>query len=181
MESFSPTLVVWSYGLTAVAFAIFALQLCLGWEGSVRGLLIVVAVITSALWAGCISAFLIFVHPMLWVGAHIFEVVSQAAWLLFLASWVVHPEHVPSLRKVLEFRSPGASLIAALVAVAVTAQIAGSIPLGAPSLLSRIGFGGGLCMGIIGLVMLELFYRNSPDHYRWGVKPLIVGLGAVYA
>ncbi|MBL8481837.1 MAG: PEP-CTERM system histidine kinase PrsK [Rhodocyclaceae bacterium] len=36
-------------------------------------------------------------------------------------------------------------------------------------------------MGIIGLVMLELFYRNSPDHYRWGVKPLIVGLGAVYA
>ncbi|MBL8472248.1 MAG: PEP-CTERM system histidine kinase PrsK [Rhodocyclaceae bacterium] len=181
MESFSPSLVVWSYGLTSLAFAIFALQLFHGWEGSVRGLLIVAAVVGSALWAASVSAFLISGHPLLWVCSHVFEVASEAIWLMFLASWVAHPEQVPSLRKLVQFRSPRATLMASLVALSAAAQIAGSISEGDALLVSRIGFGGGLCMGILGLVVLELFYRNSPEHYRWGIKPLIVGLGAVYA
>jgi len=40
---------------------------------------------------------------------------------------------------------------------------------------------GSLAIVVTGLVILEQAYRNAPEESRWGMKLLIVGVGAVFA
>ncbi|MGH8698846.1 MAG: hypothetical protein ACREVS_20325, partial [Burkholderiales bacterium] len=66
---------VWSYGLAAVAFAAFALQLALGArKGGLRAFVLIGIVVASALWAAATLAFELLGGPWEWFAARAFDV-----------------------------------------------------------------------------------------------------------
>jgi hypothetical protein len=38
-----------------------------------------------------------------------------------------------------------------------------------------------LMTSVFGLVLLELFYRSVPERSRWGIKPMVLALGGLFA
>jgi putative PEP-CTERM system histidine kinase len=70
----------------------------------------------------------------------------------------------------------GALLVANLALPTPTA-----VPLAAGGGDETLLFAAGLGVAILGLVLLEQLYRRTPGESRWGIKPLVLALGGMFA
>jgi putative PEP-CTERM system histidine kinase len=180
MNDGSLSLAAWSYGLAGVAYAALALYLLRSdaWRlpGQRASRLLLAAVVASALWgwfgvADQFAATVLFIR----LGAQA-DLLVYAAWFgFFLTLLRPHPN------------ARAAAGSAGLAWVAAAAVLAGTLLQGAVAL--RLGgIDGGarpvlLCsmaLPVIGLVLVEQLLRSLPEDARWNVKPLCLGLGAVF-
>jgi len=174
---------VWSYGLAALAFAAFALQLALGArKGGVRAAVLVGTVAASALWAASTLAFELSGETWTWLASRLFDVARIGGWFAFvllLGTPVAAGATPGSAARIATpawfFILAGTLLVAnlALPAPAVVPLAAG----GDDALL----FVAGLGLVILGLVLVEQLYRRTPEDLRWNIKPLLLGLGGMFA
>ena len=182
MNSLSMDIATWSYGIAAVAFLAFALQLRLGWQGNLRGWLVFAAVVSSACWAGAVTGFLASRIIGFWVAAGLFDAVRLGAWFAFAVSTIyvpdLRPQASPSSRIAQVPKS--AYGVAALILAYAVMQVVGGLATQQLDLPGRAQFALPLAAAILGLVLVEQSYRNVPQHARWGMKPLCLGLGGVF-
>jgi hypothetical protein len=177
---YSPAL--WSYGVAAVLFTAFAMRLGIAWRGGLPSSVLLGAVAASALWACAVVAALALEDGAAWrAAARVLDVARIGAWLAFLAllldGW--QPGRAAA---------PWATTPRWLVGIAAVLLALG---LFAPDLMQRPESGAAtgptyaftalLGLAVLGLVLVEQVWRRTPEHGRWGIKPLVVGLAGVFA
>lgn len=163
-----------------LAYSLFALwSLGLAWRERHQAapwLLLTLASLVSVIWSVvCLRAapedFVSLEGVLLWVDA-----LRQLAWLLWLAF----------LLGLLRSASPGRSALGLRLSILLV--------LGAVLLMllatewrwlprawqSQLPLYVGLVFAVLGLVLLEQLYRNVSDDARWNIKPLCLGLAAMY-
>jgi putative PEP-CTERM system histidine kinase len=167
----------WSFGITALSFAVFAVLLSLRWRGEFRSSLLLAATVLSALWAVSAASFVLGGSSPMWRTASVFDTLRLGALLAFLLTLLRGEAGVSG-------RSMGLALPIASGALCVASLIMGVPP---PELQEPPGgsfllaFGLMLALAIVGLAATEQLFRRTPDALRWNVWPLCVGLGGLFA
>ncbi len=168
-----------SYGLAAFAFLILTLLLASSWRGRAKGMLLMAASITTAIWATWIT----FEFASDGMGGQwwsILEILRNVAWFAFLSSLLtsIQPQGdntPPALR----WLPRGLVFVCtALIAAAILAPWF-------PQFQQQVRFGtdilGRIVLAISGMVLVEILYRNTVPDQRWGIKFLCLGAGGMFA
>ena len=170
-----------SYGLAALIFAGFAVQFSLGWRGGLRASALVGAMVVSVFWSGLVLAAIIFPIGELWRLARLLDTVRLGIWLCFLLL-LLKGWRAP------DATSGGDTSPAWPMAILAALLLGGAILPQSPPWLTTpadewpIGaFTALLGTSVFGLVLAEQLYRNTPEHGRWAIKPLIIGLSGMFA
>jgi putative PEP-CTERM system histidine kinase len=161
-----------SHALAALVYVGLALLLLVGWRGRVTGLRLVGAVAATAVWAGTIAAAYRFgaVPPRSVVLA---EQLRLASWITALAGlaasggisgWLVRAAY-------------GLAALALAIAVIIAVFGAGWLH---PFTVQGFLLAAGIALPLTGLVLLEQLYRNSDGPGRNALRPLFVGVGAMF-
>ena len=102
--------------------------------------------------------------------AALLDVARQGLWILLLLA-LLAPAGKGSLPRRALARL-AAALVLAAAAVAAGAALAGHP--GTPA--SRLALASALALPLLGLVLVEQFFRNLPQDARWNAKPMCLGL-----
>jgi putative PEP-CTERM system histidine kinase len=183
IESAFATIAVWSYGFAAAAYVAFAIRLALGWRRSVRAMLLVAAVVATALWAASGAAVAKWPISMAWPATILFDSLRYAIWFAFLGS-LIRGAYVGSDRP----RAAVSPLLPRWAAVLVAAALIATLflPEGEPLVAilaseSRLAtFGLRLALAVVGLILIEQLLRRAHPPARWAIKPLCVGLAGMF-
>lgn len=160
------------YGGAALAYAMFGGYLLLALRSGIPGRVLLIAVWSSALWAGVTAAYAAVDAVALGLLAAVADVLRQAGWLGFLL--------------VLLRLLAGGRLrwLGAVVGLVVLAEFAA---LGSVLFVEGVDRGGesfrlGAFLGgaVVGLMLIEQLIRTVPAESRWAMKPLCLGLAAGY-
>jgi putative PEP-CTERM system histidine kinase len=170
---------VWSYGIAALVFGGFAVQLARRWQGGGRSAFLLALAVLSAVWSTLSAAFAVAPSATLWQITHSLDALRLASVLGFMLAFL-------GQRRVADGVARLASqpvVIGAFAAVAIAASLVVGVPppgvpeLGRPSHL--LGFGIVLAIAILGLVLDEQIYRRTPTQFKWHVRPLALALGGL--
>ncbi len=179
MNIFNGTAARYSYGIAALGFAAFAIQLGFGWRGGKLGGWILAAIVLSCCWAVAAAAYAGSGLPGLRIAEHLFDTLRICAWYgLLLALLFSSGRYGFGGGK-----NPPVWVIVAIGLLAITAFSLHSAPSLAVAIFgrgTRAGFFAPMAFAIVGLMLVEQVYRNISAHARWGIKPLCLGLGATY-
>jgi putative PEP-CTERM system histidine kinase len=160
--------------MSAAGFALLA-GFLFGWrkERAPVGQLIA-ACLLNALWSlgqiGLTTNGISAIVPMV-----VLDMMRAGGWLWFAAS-LLPPSSVWFEGRMFRLAAIGLPLAICIVVIAGSAMAGLN---GAD--VQGIFIYGSLAIAVIGLVILEQAYRNTPEQSRWGMKLLIVGVGAVFA
>lgn len=172
---------VWCYGIATVGFAAFAVHLSVGWKGSGRAILLLLAVALGAIWAASSVAFALTPSVGLWRAAHVFDVLRIACGVTFLAVVLLrsHHDRPPAVVQ------PRVALgVFSAVAASAVAAIAIGLPMPGQATLEgdmlSWGFAALLMLCLLGIVLAEQVYRHAVDTQRWNVQPLCIGLAGPF-
>ncbi|MCC6609946.1 MAG: PEP-CTERM system histidine kinase PrsK [Burkholderiales bacterium] len=177
---------VWSFGLGLVAFALFGLRLGIGWRRGRRAMLLLAAVVASALWEAASLGYALWQTDAWWLSARVTDAARIAAWIAFLLALFAEAtaENAAAGAATPGRKSPplwiGALAGVLIVASLITPQSA-PMKLELPSAAVRTGFAFALTLPILGLLVVEQLFRGTPRELRWNMKPLYLGLGGVFA
>ena len=181
MTGASLTPAVWSFGLALLMLGGFSVYLALGWRGGVRGSVLIVLVLGSALWAVAGLAYAIWESEALWTAWRLSDLLRSAGWSAFMILLLrggVPGESTSSQSRAL-------SLLACVVVGAAALELGFPVAplLAAPVAAtdSHLTYAASLGLAVVGLVAVEQVIRNAPSSSRWGLRPLCIGLGGMYA
>lgn len=195
MSDFPAVQAMWGYGLAAIIFAIFAIRFFVAEQSAQPGLslrttILVCAVIMSALWAGSMLVAIKWHqagNEIFWSLARVSDVARMAGLLAFLSLLVTGDsagkEKQSSVHRVASQLWIFALLFILLFAAAVLPQ---PMPWVAAADIDgrELGFTAfypWLGLSILGLVLTEQLYQRMPKNRVWAIKPLIIGLGCMFA
>jgi len=179
MNANLPTVAAWSYGLAGTGYAAYALYLAFASRGGVRSLALALAVGLTALWAFVACAFALTQANPLYLSAAFIDVLRVGAWygfLLLLTQPARTEAEGPASRRP-QWLVP---LAAALVAIGAATPIALAFRPTFSGELVRLSIFDGIALNVLGLVLVEQLFRNTPEDERWNVKPLCLGLVAAF-
>lgn len=168
---------VWTFGVAAAAFALFAALLSLRWRGEARSALLLAGVVLSSLWAASAAGFVLSHAPAMWRTGVVFDVARLVVFIGFVVILLRGKASIITRRVGLAV--PG-SLAALFVIALVFAYPAPGVPEpdGASYLLALAPM---VMLAVVGLASVEQLFRRTPDALRWNVSPLCFGLGALFA
>jgi putative PEP-CTERM system histidine kinase len=168
------TIGAFGYAAVGTFYALLTVLLLTTWRGHRVGIYLILASIVSAVWGFSLAAQMYSgsVYPLL---VALLEVSRATIWILFLVRLVSQIGMSRWLR-----------LVPVLTCVAVAASIIYQVVLGAidPVLRSNLAatiVPGGLAMALVGLILIEQLYRNASTDTRWSLKPLVLGVGGIFA
>ncbi|WP_317205158.1 XrtA/PEP-CTERM system histidine kinase PrsK [Janthinobacterium sp.] len=156
-----------SYGLASLCFLLLSMLLLGNWRARRNARALAGACLLTALWAAGTVALELWAHPLSWYGA-LLEVLRSGAWLVFV---------------LLLLEPAGLRLNACLLAIAALAAaqlLAGALaaPLASAALLAVLF--SRLFLAVLGMLLVEQWYRNTPAPQRWGIKFACLGIGALF-
>jgi putative PEP-CTERM system histidine kinase len=176
-----PAAFVYSLGLAG--FLAFSLLLVLRWRRGRYAAVLLVAGIASALWEAASLAFCLWPSDGSWLCYQLSDALRVSVWLGFLASLFIRtrradPRIGPQIKTVwmltlgmIVFLSCWSLLFPITPPQTLTSADPGDSP----------GLGLWLVLSVLGLVLAEQLFRNTPDAGRWAIKPLCLGLGGVFS
>ncbi len=177
MESILSQVSAWSYAFAAILHGLFGLYLGVAWRKGRQGVFLILAVVASALWAAANWVFSTSGWGWVFQLANLLDVLRMAAWFAFLVTMLSQAvadddDDLPGWPK------PGMWVVITLGAIGVVCFTLGLPLYGTPL---RTWAATSLLTAVFGLVLLELFYRSVTERSRWGVKPLALALGGLFA
>ncbi len=159
-----------SYGLASLAFFALALLLLGNWRARRHARALGVACLLTALWATAAVALSLWQAPVSMPG-DAFEVLRSCGWLVFILL-LLEPA---GLRLKAYFIAialiGGAQLLAGALAEASWFAVSSLLTV----IVSR------LLLAVLGMLLVEQWYRNTPAPQRWGVKFACLGIGGLFA
>lgn len=161
-----------AYGLATVGYAVFALQLAMGWKAGLQRRLLFGAVVATLLWTatGALSPGIPALNPV----QGILDAVRIAAWLILLSVLIRGTGQTLTNIKF----NP---LLLAWIAVLALAMMAGTLSTDPKDVLARTGLLASLAAAITGMALVEQLYRATTAPYRWSIKLLCIGLATSFA
>lgn len=169
-----------SYSVAAISFVLLAVLLMTSWRGRLKGGLLVIAVVISAAWS--LSA--LFAgngSDARILGYYFLEIARNVAWFTFLYR-ILEPlkdtdrGHAALLRySVPVVLLASAVLFSFYIIPMIYSQTVVRVYLNFASLA------GHLVLAVIGLIMVEQVFRNTKPEQRWAIKPLLLGIGGMFA
>ncbi|QKY03507.1 PEP-CTERM system histidine kinase PrsK [Janthinobacterium lividum] len=159
-----------SHGLASLAFFVLALLLISNWRArqNVRALL--VACLATGGWATG-AVVLVLLGQRTALAGDALELLRTLAWLVFLLL-LIEPSR-PRLRLVLA----GIALTALAPWLFSLASSWLALPLPARIIASVCR----LLLAVLGMLLVEQWYRNTPPLKRWGIKFACLGVGGLFA
>lgn len=171
---------VLGYGLAGVLFGLLAVLLLVGWRSRFHAGPLLGAALASGLWAAIAA-----LHALedlrqvelVWAS----EVIRNLLWMLFLLR-LLQPLAANNLLygRVLGYVRFG-SLLLGMLLLAMLAEIPvlrDNLP---PAEVQReFSLIGQLLYAVLGMVLVEQLFRNTPEERRWGIKYLCFGLGMMF-
>ncbi|MGK5047936.1 XrtA/PEP-CTERM system histidine kinase PrsK [Janthinobacterium sp. GB4P2] len=159
-----------SHGLASLAFFVLALLLISNWRArqNVRALL--VACLATGGWATG-TVVLVLLGQRIALAGDALELLRTLAWLVFLLL-LIEPSR-PRLRLVLV----GIALTALAPWLFSMASSWLALPLPARIIASVCR----LLLAVLGMLLVEQWYRNTPPLKRWGIKFACLGVGGLFA
>jgi putative PEP-CTERM system histidine kinase len=169
-----------SYSLTAVAFVALSSLLLTIWRGRVHGLALAAACGLTALWGVAIALQLALNHPVPLL-TDILEILRSGGWSTFILLLLRYSTRPASLFKGrLRLSALGVGSFYFLVLLATLA-----VYWPGEQWHGEFGFVTGIvarvAAALIGLLLIEQLYRNTPANNRWGIKFLCLGTGGLFA
>lgn len=163
------------YGAAAFSFLVLAVLLSTAWRGRQEGGMLLLASVLSAIWAG-FAAYQASQGYHVSVYMLVAEILRDAGWLGFLLLIVAKARQQTMARSLLWI---GGSL------TLVVMFILGYVALGGLDIPVGLGFGLQvflfLALALLGLILVEQIFRNTPLESRWSIKYLCLGLGGLFA
>ncbi|MBL0283029.1 MAG: PEP-CTERM system histidine kinase PrsK [Zoogloea sp.] len=178
MDSILSQFSAWSYAFAALLHGLFGLYLVVAWRKGRQGIFLIAAVVTSGLWAAANWAFAASGWVWMFQLGNLLDVLRMAAWFGFLVAMLSQPAAGGSDSALPGWPRPGVLAVVTLGAVGVACFTLGLPAYGTPL---RTWAATSLLTSVFGLVLLELFYRSVTERSRWGVKPLALALGGLFA
>ena len=162
------------YAAVGTSYALLTVLLLTTWRGHRIGVYLILASIASAIWGFSLAAQMYSgsTYPSL---VALVEVSRATAWILFLVRLVSHIGVSRWLR-----------LLSVLICLIVAGGLIYQVVVGATDSLQFRNLGatiirGGLAIALVGLVLIEQLYRNASSETRWLLKPLVLGVGGMFA
>ncbi|MXS79338.1 PEP-CTERM system histidine kinase PrsK [Nitrosomonas sp. GH22] len=171
-----------SYAAAALAFFFLFMLLITSWRGRLYGLLLAIACIISSIWAAAIAglSYWDYSDPLL---PQILEILRNAALTTFLIT-LLGPFQSGKTNKTFPRIRPVVTAIALfyLVCLVQTITFSHTTTTSADSdqLGSSFEFLTWVTMAIIGMILVEQYYRNTPHEQRWGIKFICLGIGGLF-
>ncbi|MDJ0911037.1 MAG: PEP-CTERM system histidine kinase PrsK [Woeseiaceae bacterium] len=162
-----------SYGLVGVLYAGLCILLLTTWRGQRIGAWLIAACVLSAAWGFGLGAY-IYGLPLSNIFIFVLEVLRSGAWIAFLVAVMA------ALGAGRGFRYVATIVWVGVLVAGVAAWSAGwgtSPGSGMPAIV----IWGGLGIALVGLILVEQVYRNTPPNSRWAVKSLVIALGGLFA
>ena len=174
------SIAAYSYFTAAVAYLFLGGLLLTSWRGRLHGIVLTLACLLAALWAGTVG-YQVATGRSLSLLTDILEILRNAGWSVFLVM-LLGPFQKINASATIRIR-PFAPGLAAFYLLFVLATIythwGGESPHG--SLAFMTGITGRVMMALMGMILVEQFYRNTPAKQRWGIKYICLGVGGVFA
>ncbi|HEU4842755.1 MAG TPA: PEP-CTERM system histidine kinase PrsK, partial [Burkholderiaceae bacterium] len=160
-----------SYGSAALAFVLLFLLLLQKSTSRRHGAALGCACLLTAAWAAgaALSAGRPAAPALQWL-----ELLRTGAWLLFLQRLLYQERRMPA------GLLAGAVVLAVAVAVGMGAQFWPTAPEeggGRGAMLAIIH----VSLAVLGMLLVEHLYRNTPPAGRWGIKFACLAIGALFA
>jgi putative PEP-CTERM system histidine kinase len=174
------SIAVFSYAMAAVAFVFLSILLLTSWRGRLHGMVLTVACLITALWALTIAYQVAWGRHLLLL-ADILEILRNAGWVVFLIILL------GSFRQAKATSALRAKQLVVVISALFLLPIIATIyfywaqidPYGTAAFV--IGIIGRVAMAVIGMILVEQVYRNTPSRERWGIKYLCLGMGGMFA
>lgn len=171
---------VFSYATAAVAFVFLSILLLTSWRGRLHGMVLTVACLFTMLWALTVAYQVARGRPLSLM-VDILEILRNAGWVIFLIMLL------GAFRQAAVSSSFRARLFVVVIAAFFLLLIFATIyvyweyvnPYGTAAFM--IGIVGRVTMAVIGMILVEQLYRNTPPNERWGIKYLCLGIGGMFA
>ena len=161
-----------SYATAAMAYLFLSVMLVTTWRGRLQGIVLAVACLVTATWAGVAAYLPVQPEPAL-LATDVLEVLRSTVWFTFLMVLLGY-----SRKSVVPLRWAALGLGAYCAIVLAATLYAGIAPGTRPDMFGILGR---LVLAVIGIVLVEQLYRNVPPQQRWGIKFLCLGLGGIFA
>ncbi len=173
---------VWSYGVAALSYSILSLLLLVSWRGRLQGGILVAASVATAVWGAAFAYHAYHGYPVSW-WLPVLDVIRHALWLFFLIGLFSGSAGAAARDR---FASP--------IKLKIVSLLISVICLGFLSIhfLSYFGVVGSryatielysifyIVLSVIGLMLIEQFFRNTHPEHRWKIKFLCVGVGGMF-
>lgn len=169
-----------SYAIAAGAFLLLTVLLITKWRGRLHWISMTLACFLTAVWAAAIALHAYF-DIQLALFVHCLEFFRSAGWIIFLLI-LLDPSQQIRLSSALNAK-PYVLAISLFLLIQFGATIYSNV--GSPdfsngivSLLSNAG--GRVAMAVIGMLLVEQFFRNMSEKGRWGIKFACLGIGGLF-
>lgn len=172
-----------SFAIGSVAFAVLFVQSLTVTGSALRGKFLYGAIAVSLLWSLTGLAGTFWLLGGVWWVVGLLDVLRSALWLSVLTVIFRESVRASSLPASL---LPGALRVLGVATIIVFAWLVWilftELDAWSPDFASsRPFFGAWLGISIAGLAFVEQVYRNTPDAFRWAIKPFCIGLGGAFA
>lgn len=175
------TIATASYTMSAAAYFFLAVLLLTRWRGRLHGIILPVACLFSALWAATL-AYQANQPPSLSLLTDIVEILRNAGWTAFLIVLLGPYRQVESSSIISRIRPAIAVIVVLYLAcLAVALYAHGDFNLSSHQTIDfNNSIAGSVAMAIVGMILVEQLYRNTPIKQRWGIKFACLGIGGIF-
>lgn len=166
-----------SYSSAAITFFLITILLLTSWRGRLHGMALTAACLLSMLYASSIIGQLIWdlSFPLL---TAIFEILRNFSWSVFLLMLLK-----PSNQSDANFfkNNPLTLAISLFYSILLLTTAFYSTQTEHETISFLTGIVGHVAMALIGMILVEQLYRNTPTNGRWAIKYLCLGVGGMFA
>lgn len=166
-------LATYGYLLVSGLYLLLTVLLLIAWRGQRVSMYLIVACAVSVIWGASLAA-QSFGEPVSPLALFCIEMIRVGTWIAFLSRLLLEVGGSRTVRYV-------AQLVWLGVLCAGVVQWFNLDIFGNNGALGVVLFPGGLATALIGLVLIEQLYRNSPIESRWSLKLLVLSLGGIFA
>ena len=176
------SITAYSYGIAAIAFFMLTLLLLTSWRARIFGTALTVACVLTTFWAASIvyQAVRGISLPLL---TDILETLRNAGWSIFLLMLLGPFQQTNSLPPFKFKLKPYVVGIVAFYCLLLLVNIYTYWKLEPPQ--GETGFMtdivGRVVIAVVGMLLVEQLYRNTPAKGRWGIKFACFGIGGMFA
>lgn len=173
------SIAAFSYSLTAVAFLSLSVLLLTSWRGRLHGMVLTVACLLTALWAAAIAYQAAWGNPFS-LPTDILEILRNAGWSIFLLL-LLGPFQATNISSRIRLK-PAVAAIAVFYVLFLLLSVYNSSKLESPqgAMDFITGIVGRVALAVMGMLLVEQLYRNTPAKERWGIKFACLGIGGIF-
>ena len=175
------SIAVYSYGIAAAAFFVLSILLLTSWRARIFGTALIGASVITVLWAAFIAyqATIEFHFPLL---TDTLEILRNAGWSIFLLVLLGPFQRInsspPYKFKLKPYAVGVVTFYCVFLLVNIYADYGGGSSQGETGFMTNIV--GHVVMALMGMLLVEQLYRNTPVERRWGIKFACFGIGGIF-